>query len=62
MRLSICEQAKGKMEGRMGAKEEIKENFEKVRTPTGTMQSLKGCFTTDGDFSSLKIHDWHKVL
>ncbi|MCO5568202.1 hypothetical protein L7F22_021898 [Adiantum nelumboides] len=40
----------------------VKEAIEKFRTPTGTMRSLKGCFTSDGDLSRLKSHDWHKFL
>ena len=36
--------------------------FEKFQMPMGTMQSMKGCFTMDGDLSRLKTHDWHKVL
>ncbi|MCO5547710.1 hypothetical protein L7F22_001161 [Adiantum nelumboides] len=40
----------------------VKEAIKKFRTPTGTMRSLKGCFTSDGDLSRLKSHDWHKFL
>ena len=40
----------------------VKATIEKFRTPTGTMRSLNGCFTTDDDLSGLKSHDWHKVL
>lgn len=40
----------------------VKAAIEKFRTPTGTMRSLSGCFTTDDDLSGLKSHDWHKVL
>lgn len=40
----------------------VKAAIDKFRTPTGTMRSLSGCFTTDDDLSGLKSHDWHKVL
>ena len=40
----------------------VKDTIEKFHTPTETMRSLKGCFTTDNDLSGLKTHDWHKLL
>ena len=35
----------------------VREVFEKFRTPTRTMRSMKDCFTTDGDLSGLKTHE-----
>ena len=43
-------------------KESVMQMIEEFCTPTGTMRSLKGCFTLEDDLSGLKTHDWHKML
>ena len=42
----------------------VKKVIETIRTPTGTMHSLTGAFTsgTKKELSGFKTHDWHKML
>ena len=42
----------------------VKRTIETIRTPTGTMHSLKDAFTstTEKELSGFKTHDWHKML
>ena len=35
----------------------VKSTLEAFQTPMGTMHSLKGCFTTEGDLSRLKTYN-----
>ena len=42
----------------------LKRVIEILRTPTATMHSLKGAFTSakEKELSGFKPHDWHKML
>ncbi|MCO5583177.1 hypothetical protein L7F22_037086, partial [Adiantum nelumboides] len=44
-------------------KEVVKKIIGAICTPTRTMHSLKGAFTSDDkELTDLKSHDWHKML
>ena len=41
----------------------VRNTIGSIRTPTSTMHSLKGAFTSDGkELTGLKSHNWHKML
>ena len=42
----------------------VKHVIETIHTPTRTMHSLKGAFTSakEKELSGFKTHDWHKML